>query len=301
MTERLSAEQVAEFNRILCGDTGENFQLLDAGGLDAAIERPWTGFGETEFFPAMYEKAAALLHGIASRQVFENGNKRTAWAAAVALLDVNGVDIGSVETVQSDMFVRAAALDHSLEIADLAEWFRVAHEQAIVIAQNDLRTGGQPASVSDLAAEASPLVMVQSSAEAALGRAFPDGDSGPESPLGTAMIWWQGLEDPVEYRNALEQLSLDPSVWGDYAEAAEAIAGRSITTVIEPCDGDDAIKYVKFIEFAGEEAAMVLESAPIDDVYIVTVVKPPESDWWLVWGLSHNYFPPVSEVRSSNL
>lgn len=297
MTERLSAEQVAEFNQILCGDTGEHSVLLDAEGLEAAVERAWTGFGEIEFFPTLYEKAAALLHGIASRQVFENGNKRTAWAAAVAFLDINGVDIGRVKTVQSDMFVRAAALDHSLEIADLAEWFRVAHEQAILAGQGDARSGEDSVSVEDLAANARPLVMVQSSGEAALGRAFLDGKSGPESPLGTAMIWWQGLEDPVEYRSALEQLSLDPSVWGDYSEAAEAIADRSITTVVEPCLEDDDIKYVKFIEFAGEEAAMVLESAPIDDVYVVTLVKPPGSDWWLVWGLSHNYFPPVSEIR----
>lgn len=42
------------------------------------------------------------------------------------LLELNGIDIGTVETVQSDMFVRAAALDHSLDIADLAEWFEVA-------------------------------------------------------------------------------------------------------------------------------------------------------------------------------
>lgn len=75
--------------------------------------------------------AAALLHGIAARQVFENGNKRTAWVAALTLLELNGIDIGTVETVQSDMFVRAAALDHSLEIPDIAEWFRVAHEHHI--------------------------------------------------------------------------------------------------------------------------------------------------------------------------
>jgi hypothetical protein len=101
-------------------------------------------------------------------------------------------------------------------------------------------------------------------------------------------------------QNALEQLSLDPSVWGDYSEAAEAIADRSITTVVETCLEDDDIKYVKFIEFAGEEAAMVLESAPIDDVYVVTLVKPPGSEWWLVWGLSQNYFPPASEIRGAD-
>lgn len=121
MTERLSVAIVAEFNEVLCADTGEGHALLDPEGLAAAVERPWSGFGDFEAFPTLYDKAAALLHGIASRQVFENGNKRTAWAAAVALLELNGVDIGRVETVQSDMFVRAVALDHSLEVADIAE------------------------------------------------------------------------------------------------------------------------------------------------------------------------------------
>jgi len=123
----LDVEAVVEMNVDLCAETGENSALLDAEGLAAAVARPWSGFGEHEAFPSMYEKAAALLHGIAARQVFENGNKRTAWTAAVTLLDINGIDLGTVETVQADMFVRAAALDHTLEIADLAEWFEVAH------------------------------------------------------------------------------------------------------------------------------------------------------------------------------
>ncbi|GEP33622.1 hypothetical protein NSZ01_13900 [Nocardioides szechwanensis] len=123
----LDVEAVVEMNVDLCAETGESSVLLDAAGLDAALSRPWSGFGDHEAFPTLYEKAAALLHGIAARQVFENGNKRTAWVAAVTLLELNGIDIGRVETVQSDMFVRAVALDHSLEVADIAEWFQVAH------------------------------------------------------------------------------------------------------------------------------------------------------------------------------
>jgi death-on-curing protein len=126
VTERLSVEQVIRLNEIECVKTGESPMLLDRPGLEAAVDRPWGGgFGVGEFYPSLYEKAAALLHGIASRQTFENGNKRTAWIAAVTFLDINGVDIGFVETVLSDMFVRAAALDHTLEIADIAEWFEV--------------------------------------------------------------------------------------------------------------------------------------------------------------------------------
>ncbi|MGI8755378.1 MAG: type II toxin-antitoxin system death-on-curing family toxin [Acidimicrobiales bacterium] len=297
MTERLSAEQVTEYNQVLCADTGENSALLDPDGLDAAVERPWSGFGGFEAFPTLYEKAAALLHGIASRQVFENGNKRTAWAAAVALLDINGIDIGHVETVQSDMFVRAAALDHSLQIADLAEWFSVAHQQAKLAPEDTASSGGSPVSVGAEGSETAPLVLVQSSGEAAFAKAFPDGNSGPETPLGAAILWWQGLADPVEYRPALATLSYDPSVWGDYSEAAEAIADRSVTTIVEPCPDDENIRYVKFIEYAGDEAAIVLEAAPVNDLYVVTLVKPPGSDLWLVWGLSHNHFPTAAYVH----
>lgn len=126
----LDVESVVEMNVDLCAETEENSALLDLNGLEAALARPWSGFGDVESFPGLYEKAAAILHGIASRQVFENGNKRTAWVAAVTFLDVNGVDIGRIEAVHSDMFVRAAGLDHSLEIEDIAEWFEVTHKAA---------------------------------------------------------------------------------------------------------------------------------------------------------------------------
>ena len=52
---------------------------------------------------AALDKAAAVLHGVATRQVFENDNKRTAGAAAVALPDINGIDLGYVDTVHSDI------------------------------------------------------------------------------------------------------------------------------------------------------------------------------------------------------
>lgn len=299
MIERLSFEQIVEFNQVLCADTGEQSVLRDPEGLDAAVERPWSGFGDIEHFPTLYDKAAALLHAIASRQVFENGNKRTAWAAAVAFLDVNGIDIGKVETVQSDMFVRAAALDHSLEIADIAEWFAVAHAQAVQRWHESSRRRQEGGSDISVGSAAMPLALVQTSGDEALARAFPDGEATPETPLGTAMLWWQALGDVVKYRSALEQLSLDPTLWGDYKLAAAAIADRSITTFVEPCPNDEAIKYVKYIEFAGEEAAQAVEDVPLDDLLVLTLVKPEESDWWLVWGLTHNRFPPASEIWGS--
>lgn len=126
--ERLDVADVIALNAEMCADTGENAVCLDRPGLEAAVERPWAGFGNRVFYPTLFDKAAALLRGIASRQVFENGNKRTAWVSAVAFLDINGIDLGFVPTVHANMFVRAVGLDHSLEIADVAEWFEVTYE-----------------------------------------------------------------------------------------------------------------------------------------------------------------------------
>ncbi len=126
--ERLDVADVIALNAEMCADTGENAVCLDRPGLETAVERPWAGFGNRVFYQTLFDKAAALLHGIASRQVFENGNKRTAWVSAVAFLDINGIDLGFVPTVHANMFVRAVGLDHSLEIADVAEWFEVTYE-----------------------------------------------------------------------------------------------------------------------------------------------------------------------------
>lgn len=69
-------------------------------------------------------------NGLASRQVFENGNKRTAWLVANIFSEVNGADIGLIPTIQSDAFVRAVSVDHTFEEQSAAEWFEVALEMA---------------------------------------------------------------------------------------------------------------------------------------------------------------------------
>lgn len=135
MTEEvheLDAELIVEINRLVCGATAEQHALLDEGGLRAAVERPHGGVVDGEFFPTIYDKAAALLHGLASRQVFENGNKRTAWLAANTFLELNGVDLGFVDPSHSNLFVRAVAVDHTLQIGEIAEWLITAQAAHMV-------------------------------------------------------------------------------------------------------------------------------------------------------------------------
>lgn len=89
MTFRLSYEAAVMINQQVTGDC----VIRDAGALDAALNRPFqSAFGE-DAFPTLIEKAAVLLHGIATAHAFKDGNKRTGWTACQTLLGLNGVEV----------------------------------------------------------------------------------------------------------------------------------------------------------------------------------------------------------------
>lgn len=58
--------------------------------LHAAIDSPKAGFGDLEFYPDEYSKAAVLARGIIAH-CFGDGNKRTGMMAAAVFLLVNGI------------------------------------------------------------------------------------------------------------------------------------------------------------------------------------------------------------------
>ncbi|SOD60751.1 death on curing protein [Streptomyces zhaozhouensis] len=64
--------------------------MRDWGLLQSAVARPQSSvFGE-DAYPTPFEKAAALLHSLASNYSLVDGNKRTGWASAIDFLDLNG-------------------------------------------------------------------------------------------------------------------------------------------------------------------------------------------------------------------
>lgn len=151
-------------------------------------------------------------------------------------------------------------------------------------------TGGDLSS-----AESLPLPLVEADAEAAMAAMFPDGGPTPKSPLGAAMLWWSALQDPVHFRVTLEQLSVNASDWGDFGDAARRLADKSITQLpIESEERPGEVCYVKFISMDGAEVVQAFADAPIDDVWLLTMVRVGEE--WKVWGLSHNYLPPANRV-----
>jgi len=141
-----------------------------------------------------------------------------------------------------------------------------------------------------------PLPIVAVSGDEAMARHTVNGNPDPTTPFGAALVWWQGVDDPVMYRHALEVMSYNPAAWGDYTEAAEILNGLSIMTGVVFNEDRDDIAYIKFIDFGGDEAGQVFEEAPIHDFKAVTLVKLPSDGWWRVWGLSDSYLPSAAEV-----
>lgn len=67
--------------------------IRDIGLVESAIAMPQAGFGGEYLHASIFEMAAAYAYHIAENQPFLDGNKRTALAAALVFLDMNGIVI----------------------------------------------------------------------------------------------------------------------------------------------------------------------------------------------------------------
>ncbi|MEU4093976.1 type II toxin-antitoxin system death-on-curing family toxin [Streptomyces sp. NPDC026673] len=92
----LTFAEVADLARLACG--GEPPAVRDPGLLASAVHRPRARmFGVEAYGDDVFAGAGALLHAIAANHPLVDGNKRTAWLAAVVFLALNGVDLRSAD------------------------------------------------------------------------------------------------------------------------------------------------------------------------------------------------------------
>ncbi len=78
-----SAEQVTGVD----ADTLARMSRSDLA--DSALHAPQASYGDTEFYPDIYDKAAVLVCRPAWNHPLPDGNKRAAYAALVMFLDLN--------------------------------------------------------------------------------------------------------------------------------------------------------------------------------------------------------------------
>jgi death on curing protein len=99
--------------------TGFEPVVRDVGLLESALARPRaSAFGE-DAYPALADKAAALLHSLARNHALVDGNKRLALGGAIAFLGINGVrlTLSNDEAYGLVICVATGALDDVVSIA----------------------------------------------------------------------------------------------------------------------------------------------------------------------------------------
>lgn len=92
---------------------------------DSALHAPSAGFGDEDFYPDMYDKAAVLCCRLAWNHPLPDGNKRASWASLVLFIDLNdGVwdpDPPDVDQAEAAMLsVAAGEVDEDW----LSDWLR---------------------------------------------------------------------------------------------------------------------------------------------------------------------------------
>ena len=120
----VTLEAIVALNREEVEKTGERHELVDRAGLEIAARRPWNVwvyFMDRDFATL----AMTLLVALAGAKAFAAGNERTAYRAALALLEANdiAVDLGaSRERAEERLFDYFRG---RLSQAGVAEWFRM--------------------------------------------------------------------------------------------------------------------------------------------------------------------------------
>jgi len=106
--------------RVILG-TGGIHGIMNPGGLESSLARPFTAFGGIELFPDLFSKVAALIHSLIAFHPFVDGNKRTALVAADVCLRLNGYRL--VPSPEVEPFFWSVARGEK-EIEEIIEWLK---------------------------------------------------------------------------------------------------------------------------------------------------------------------------------
>lgn len=97
--------------------TGGLDGIVNENSLRSAIARPYIGYYRTVF-----DKAAALIHGVVQNHGFADGNKRTAVLILGVFIQRSGYEITATEESMLEHITRVSTDEISFQ--DLRAWFQ---------------------------------------------------------------------------------------------------------------------------------------------------------------------------------
>lgn len=117
-----SADQVLRLHDALIARFGGAPGVRDLAALEGALARPFAEFAGQEAHPAVHDKAAALMHGLASSHPVVDGNKRVALATTLVFLRVNGYRLALDSAQRFEVTMRVA--EGSVGVEELSRILR---------------------------------------------------------------------------------------------------------------------------------------------------------------------------------
>jgi death on curing protein len=116
MSEFLTVIEVLAIHQDQIERYGGSHGVRDAGQLEAALYRPQTGY-----YTEGFDKAAALWESLGQNHPFIDGNKRTAFAAMVTFLAINGIEL-TADPAATYIFITGLYQTNSFAFPQLIAW-----------------------------------------------------------------------------------------------------------------------------------------------------------------------------------
>jgi death-on-curing protein len=118
----LALAEVVYLHRRLLEATGGAAGIRDLGALESALAQPRITLADSDAYPTLAEKAAALCFSLVGNHPFVDGNKRVGHAAMETFLVLNGAEIDASPDEQERVMLDLAA--GRIDRGQLVAWLR---------------------------------------------------------------------------------------------------------------------------------------------------------------------------------
>lgn len=113
-------EAVLRLHQKMIDSSGGSHGIRDMGLIESAVARASAAFGDTEAYPGVVAKAAAMGCGLAQNHGFIDGNKRIGMAVMLLILRRNGVALHYSQEELTGLGLSVARGD--ADIAEVVAW-----------------------------------------------------------------------------------------------------------------------------------------------------------------------------------
>lgn len=118
----IDIHEVIEIHRNLIKEFSGSDGVRDYNGLKSALDRPFSGFGDTEFYPSLEEKASAVLESIIKNHPFVDGNKRIGYVIMRLILLDYKLDIDATQDEKYNFVIDIAS--STIGFHEIKDWIK---------------------------------------------------------------------------------------------------------------------------------------------------------------------------------